>query len=231
MAVLKYYDGMDWIEVEGGTSGPPVIDSYEDQDFAEYDLELDGGAAEYDFITTNAQDGDVSARLVDNTGWPYVASTGGLDYYPGEGDRIVFWAYNSIGTSSASNCQFGIWFAGNDFDNAYFIRHRVDSGFARFDRNSDTYGNTSWGKFNVDVAAGWNKYILEWDDGSTFGGTTGEMTLTIEDDSGTVLGSGSGSDPDDLWDGSAGSTPMYGMWGGIEAGEHILWDYAHITNR
>lgn len=240
MALNTYKVENSVYPVSGGAypaalSSVAMIDSYEDADFSEYQHTADGGKTPYTFDTANPIDGSYTVYL-DDTGFPKVMSTptgtDDLSNYPGQGDRFVVWMYNSIGGANASSMHFGFYFAADSsdpFNNCYFIRNRVDNSYIRIDKYSTTNTDTSFASINHGAAAGWNKLIIEWDDGSTFGGAQGDMTLIVEDDAGNVQGSATGNDTE--FQGSAGSTPASGVWGGNEAGEYCMWDYAHITNR
>lgn len=207
-------------------SGGPaetIVDSWEDQDYAEYDLESSGTTADFGFNTTNTKHGGVAAELSGNTSYPKILSTSGLDNYPAPGDHFEIWKYNSIGTTSASNCQFGMYFGGVDLSNLYYTRQRVDDSTMQLMVKS---GGTDSG---VDTAttsldAGWYRWDIEWDDGSTFGGADGDFSITCEDEAGATMFTLAGND-------TTFGQGAFGIWGGIENGEHILWDGCRILNR
>lgn len=198
-----------------------LVDSWEDQDFAEYDL-VDGAKTDFGFNTTNTKHGTVAAELADDTSYPKLLSTAGLDHYPAPGDRFEIWVYHSIGTATATTCQYGIYFGGIDLSNLYYWRTQVDSGIHELMVKSNG-SNSQIARADANLDAGWYRWIIDWDDGATFGGVSGDMTGTIEDESGTVVATMSGND---TTYGQGGA----GIWGGVQTGEHVLWDGYRITN-
>lgn len=199
-----------------------LVDSWEDQDYSEYDLAADGTTADFGVNTTNTQHGVVAAELGGNTSFPKIMSTAGLPNYPGPGDRFEVWKFNSIGTTNATTCQMGTYFGGVDLNNVYYTRNRVDDGIIEL-MVKENGSSTRIGAASVSIPAGWYRWVIEWDDGATFGGVNGDFTVTVEDEAGAVLGSFTGTDTTYTQGGA-------GIWGGAETGEHVLWDGYRITN-
>lgn len=205
-------------------SSATTIDSYEDESLSEYqDYESNGGTSAWTFDTTNAQDGSVSAELTGDTGYPKCISTSGLNAYPQEGDEFVHYTHHD---STGGTMHFGWYFGASDLDNLYFTRLWPSNDNIELVEKS---GGSNYDMVSTSAtpSAGWLKWTIQWDDGSTFGGSQYEMTVTVErvDDGSTVLSGSAVAQQHKVTSGGVG------MWGAVGSDQYGLWDYSHITNR
>lgn len=156
-----------------------LVDSYEDGDLSEYD-----NTSTWAATTTQAADGSYGCEHTD-TSFSTTISTSGLPAYPQQGDR---WRVNGYVTDAGgSSAQYiGHYFAGNHYWGRINLSDQIveldwDSGG---DSASVSLSNNSW--YEIE---------FEWDDGSTFGGSAGDITATFfEADGVTELATLSGND-------------------------------------
>lgn len=205
--------------------GPDVqmVDSFEDQDYSEYtDYESGGGTGAYTFNTSKSQDGSVSAELTDNGNYPKIISTSGLDNYPVQGDEITFYTYHS---SDTNLINAGFYYGASDLSNLYFTRLYNTSPEINIEEKS---GGTNYNiiSTSTDPAPGWLKWVIQWDDGSTFGGNQHDhhLTLTRVDDGSTLIDQTGSANNHQVTSGGVG------LWGGVDSAATTLWDYIHISN-
>ena len=198
-----------------------LIDSYEDLDYAEYaDDEANGGRSAFGFNSAlEAVDGTEYAELDSDDTYPKIFSTSGLPNYPEKGSKWQVWQRQSIGSGSASTCHWGWYFGGSSLSDTYYTRINAGNDAVELARKSSTNGDANLASATVSVPTGLYYWIIEWDDGATFGGASGDMNATLYDHLGRTVVSLSAND--DEFAGGA-----FGLWGGIETGEYILWDAA-----
>jgi hypothetical protein len=138
-----------------GNAIPDVIDSYEDEDYAEYDT-VDSA---YGFNTNKATDGSVSGEVSSSeTVKLYSQPSSELPWYPKPGSQFrIDWYPDPSGQS-----MFGLRFGGSDANNHYTVITR-DKGdllsFEKFESGSDTQIQTKSG-FNQD---NWTDQFITWD--------------------------------------------------------------------
>lgn len=157
---------------------PTTIDSFEHEDVVNNGWTT-SGENNWTYTDTLAVDGSVD--LTHANGGETLSSLqgGGLPLYPQQGDEILFEGQTSaVGTggSQALNFYFGVEDGGNEY--------RVDLDFA--DDNLELWHIGPNDRLAVDFGAGWAadthyRVSIEWDDGSTFGGSAGDMNVSVAD--------------------------------------------------
>lgn len=158
------------------------IDTFDDQDLAEYTFRNGTGTA-WSFSTTTVRSG-ASVYLDGSGDATYSAITttsppgGNL---PAQGNAIDIW----FNTNSVANAdQSGMYY---DYGADYWAR--IDwnpGGTEHIELNAGASGTTSAATFSG-VDNTWYRLRVEWDDGATFGGVAGDQTAYLYDASGTLL--------------------------------------------
>ena len=166
------------------STGPAnPVDTFEDDNLTEYT----DTSANYTIQTGTVKEGQ-RALQVDPDNTPMYSSSG-LDNYPAQGDSFSLW----VRTANITDEWLYVFFAGSTgIDDHYrlFCRWPDDTFRIRTDANVDVCQTGNLG-LSTDT---WYKVIVQWDDGSTFGGSAGDFDLFVENASGTQIGSASGND-------------------------------------
>jgi hypothetical protein len=202
--------------------GTELVDGYGDQSMSEYtDYEANGGITPYGF-TADAYEGDYALVLSDDTSYAKHVSTSGRPYYPGKGDKIVFYTYHSTTTDTLNG---GWYYGATDLSNLYFTRLNPSAGSLTLEEKSGG-ANTTIVSMNATPDSGWLEWTIEWGDGSSFGIAEDDHRLVVRRvDDGSVIVDGTGTATNHITaDGGVGH------WGAVAAGEELRWDYSHVTN-
>lgn len=155
-----------------------IVDDFESGALTNYSV------SSADFTATNTPAGTSGALSgtyvleAGGTGDDYIFSTSGLNAYPAEGDKYVYYsAGEDLGQAAMAAGDFG-W---QDYDNTYSIRISYSSEWCDLVRWSGGSGTTlDSDTFSQPYTAeDWLRIELTWDDGTTFGGQRGDMRIKI----------------------------------------------------
>ena len=213
-------------------TGQRVVDSFEDQDMTEWqDYEQNGGITGYDIVKPSgftAQEGEYVLQLADDTTYPRIASTTGLANYPEQGEEWWYWTYidTPVGssTSSSGSGDSGIYFGLQDIDNTYFIQLRPYDDFLNLSVKDAGVTTELAQATDIGLARGnWYQVHFTWDDGS-FGGTAGDITVTVEDETGTQVASITANDTTYTQGG-------VGLWAAAGTGNAMYFDHFHTRGK
>lgn len=196
-----------------------IVDDYEDQDLVEYtDYEEAGGTSDFTISSNQAIEGTYSLLINGHTDYPKILSTSGLNNYPQQGDEFEIWFYPDF-TPGSGSADSGFYFGASDLSNHYWISYRGYQDEIRFHVN----GNWIDGVSSPGVTANeWHKFVVQWDDGNSFGGSPGDFTIDLEDNSGNVLATITAND-------TTHEDGGFGFFGAAESTEYFYWDYPRIT--
>ncbi|AUV81245.1 hypothetical protein C2R22_05870 [Salinigranum rubrum] len=150
-----------------------TIDSFEDQDLAEY-TNVDGG--DWTFVTSPVRNGTFAAQI-DGFNEIYSLPGDGLPAYYGRGNGTLRVSVRSDGNASPTAIP---WFRFGAADNANSYYVRLDFSTGDVGLNKEVTGSTSTiANTSITVSDGeWYEYEIIWDDG-TLGGSVGDLTLTV----------------------------------------------------
>lgn len=187
------------------------LDSYDSQDYSEYD---DGDQSGTWGFTTNPSRSNAAASHSDTTADRLAemvsnAGTGSADLpnYPKRGNRISVWVRTAdVTVADRMSCTF----AWADTSNFYEARLDFEGGFfggAAITSEGNTTDFPSYSNYSSDT---WYEVVIEWDDGSTFGGNAGDMQMFLYDAGGTELVSNTPFN-DTKYDGT-GAGEAFGMF-------------------
>lgn len=170
----------------GGGGGGGTIDTFDDQDFTEYSHTNSDSVDSYWTWTTSPARSNYAAQRDGGGGYNQQVSAGGdgLNAYPQQSDRISTW----VRVSNTGVTQMGFFFMYDDDNNRAFARILPSSGDLEvYTIESGTVDSltTTWSP----SAGAWYELVVEWDDGSTFGGSAGDMTAYLYDSSGNQVAS------------------------------------------
>lgn len=157
--------------------------------------------------TSKAQDGSKSLEVTTHGSYQDIHTQNLTS--PTQGDEFDFWFYTDSAAGDANYNQTGIKFAHNGTatgsgESCYrlffeptsddFIMQVIESDSSTFllGDNASTGGS---------LTSGWHRINCKWDDGSTFGGSAGDFTITLFNESGTQLSQHTGKDT--TFDGTA----------------------------
>lgn len=120
---------------------------------------------------------------------------------PNEGTAFDYWirSNQAAGSSTASNIRiyFGLADSTPDGEDGYAVlyqAHESDLLFQRFDNGSRTNVSFDLDAYTSYSSNEWIRIRVQWDDGSTFGGSSGDFDVELFDASGTSQSSFSTSD-------------------------------------
>jgi hypothetical protein len=207
----------------GGGGGPATIDNFEDGNIDEY------GGATGDFATQTGTVYDGTYAL-ENSGTYFnkiqtTASSGDLDNYPSQGDKFEWYVRVSAQTNTGTSvyAQYGT----QDADNTYRFKLVLSSGDGHIQLERREGGGNTVILDAQDVispaANTWFRCQVEWDDGSSFGGSAGDHNCYVEE-VGNTSNSGSGSVNDTKW-----SSGEWGWVGDLGSdGKSAFHDQARI---
>lgn len=200
------------------TNGTGIIDDFEDGDIGEYSGDTDRFTAAQ---TSNAYRGDYALEFQTTVsgGGDYASMTSqsGLPAYPRKGDEFEYWMYY---VDTAID-YLGFYHEYTDSNNTYWTR--INENQDRIALGQNVSGNSSSTTSSVTVNTGqWYRVNIKWDDGSTFGGSDGDQTMTLYDESGTQLAQASHTEST-LDSGSCG-------WFG-QATDDVVTAYADYVNK
>lgn len=182
--------------IEGRQKQTVEVDYVEDGDIAEYGngvpdayaaddgssvslAPIDGG-----WSIVRANGGNVSGY----SGYEKMWSTSGLPNYPQPGDAFEMKVSGNQDPSTGTFCQTAILWGIQDGSNHYELRLEwYDDQFLLFENGGA--GLLDWVEPSRDMVAGEVALIrVEWDDGSTFGGSLGDIhALLYTEDKSTLL--------------------------------------------
>ena len=130
-------------------------------------------------------EGDFSLNVVG--GRDSISSTSGLPNYPGQGDTFSVWEYEvgSVNNTDAG-ILFGVQFEGSDPD-SYYTRVRPNGDRIQLFKIENGNFTELFDKTLHAHLEEWYQYVIDW-------GTDGSINITINDESGTELGSVSETD-------------------------------------
>ena len=213
-------------EFEPNATPVTVIDSFEHRDVTNNGWStVASGGQDWTYSSAFLGCGDVSLALSGNSFRRIASYPGdGLSAYPQQGDVLKYEWQTTI-TPGGGDGQLRLYFAADQNDDVYRLDMDIgDDKVALYDRLDNR---------QIDVVTGVGlqadthySTTLEWDDGNTFGGAAGDMTVRVVDlETGSTVARLSGND-------AARSQ------GGIEimhatnsAGDTIYSDYYRILNR
>lgn len=162
------------------SSGPTIVDSFEDQDKAEYDV---GDASAWNVDQTFASDGSYGLTHTGAAQSKDLISTSGLDAYPSQGSEFHIdheWTY---GGASANSHQMRYYFAYNDGSNHYMIQEIHNDGNLEIWRDIGSGYERIASSFDANYPENTKiRTEVVWDDG-TLGGSQGDITVTLIDTS------------------------------------------------
>jgi hypothetical protein len=184
----------DYAHLHDVVESPPqitLIDSFEDGDISEYDGDTSG----YSTTTSVSDHGSYALSLGSSGAYQHIGSNSGLDNYVDQGDTWQFKWRSSVsgGGSSTSRIMpgYAIGDTTNLFDNSYLVRISVDGSDVQLQRYNNSDGGTNiitladiLGNYN---AGEWWTVECEW-------ATDDTHTLTVYDNNGNVVDSGSATD-------------------------------------
>lgn len=179
-------------------SSVSTIDSFEDSDLSEYS----GDTGDYSITTTFATDGSNGLEQTGTSGsWKTIESHSGLDNYPSKGDEF-HWDYeiNYGGDSSPTALRHRFRWARQDTSSWNFYRFGVNMSTGDLTLvvvDSDTT-TTLASETQSSIEEDENTHYqvqVQWDDGSSFGGSDGDIDVTLRDvDAGSDVTTLSGND-------------------------------------
>lgn len=160
-----------------------IVDSFEDGDIAEYS----GGATGSFTVVSNpsfgAKDGTNVLRWDGGSSYDNMASTSGLDNYPGKGDTFRFYNYYDNGGTQYISNNFGCEAEGSDVGR--YRTYVYDGTFYLVEQDG---GGSLDQQTNVTTPTGeWFYIEIDW-------GTDDTITATLYDSTDTQLAQLSGTD-------------------------------------
>lgn len=173
-------------------SGATIVDSFEDQGLSEYTSDT----GSYSTTSSFASDGSYGVSC-DAAATANIYSSSGLDNYPSKPVEFKVDMQTSLGTSDTTDTiELSPIFGFVDSNNWYMLQIRADGPNMRFwIFNSGSFSTvtsaTSLSEWQANTT-----YTLQiqWDDGSTFGGSDGDMSAEVFDPDGNSIGTNSGND-------------------------------------
>lgn len=196
------------------------IDDFEDGDLVEYDYEAGNGTAGIDLVSSPVHSGDFAASVTGDGSGIKAVSNDGLEFYPRQGDEFEVW-FHFDGTVGSGISSMVFYFGWQDSTNNYYMAYRPNTDDLEFAID----GTVSSSAASVGLTAGeYHRLHVQWDDGSTFGGVAGDLTITLEDSMGNVLATLTDNDTQY----SAGG---WGYYVEADTGETLTWDAAEVLNR
>lgn len=204
---------VEQITVDGDVvySAVTIVDDFES---GSLDSSYSGDTGVFTVTTNNAIEG--TYRLEQTTdSYSQIQSTSGLNAYPQQGDEFRVWL--RTGSHSVSAPYTIAFFGMQDSNNYYFVRLHENDGDFEVESES-TVIDTANQSYTTNT---WYEIRVRWDDGLTFGGSAGDITVDLYDDTGTNLNTISGNDTS-YTSGGIG-------WGGSDVDSGF--DYNRITNR
>lgn len=170
-----------------------VIDSFERASLDHYT----GDTGAFDITSTFATDGS-NGLEADDTVTRRIVSTSGLDNYPSKPAEFKYDLESNRSTSDVTGTlELSPAWGAADTDNFYMAQVRIDNpGLRLFVKDGGSFstfdgGGTDLSEWNANTAY---TMTVQWDDGSTFGGSDNDMTVDITDPDGNSIGSNSGND-------------------------------------
>lgn len=206
------------------TDGVTVIDSFEDQDLSEYSDDT----ADVSIGTGQVFDGGYAAEVVGDGTFNTIYSTpgDGLGTYFSKGQqaRLYFYITGGLG--------YPYFLFGLNNGNQDCYRLSVTTGSSPHALRLQVYDNSSFQSkpIETDLSAdlstgGWYYFDVQWDDGSTFGGSDNDITPAVVDNSsGTTLASATANDSTHATNSGLG----LGAGSSLTSGESIWCDYLHL---
>jgi len=139
-----------------------IIDDFEDGDMSEYGVTLNNVQT----VQSPVLFGSYSAKISGNA---KAASTSGLEYYPSQGDKFSFYAYNPSSTADVNEMvTFGL----QDENNFYGASFSRSNNLIRLFKDGDT-GNEIVAEVSVSLSLDtWYEMEVEWY-------TNGDITLIV----------------------------------------------------
>lgn len=169
-------------------SAATIVESWEDDDFAEWD----NVSADWTTQTDFTPGGAIGARYSSSSSSGMVRTTG-VDRLPQQGDIFKYDWRTSVASVDAANIEFRVMWADTGTD-WYEIHHDLSNNELEFWLR----GSTNDQLFDVasDLPANTHlRTVVKWDDG-TLGGSAGDFTISVLNvEAGTVLASGTANDP------------------------------------
>lgn len=203
-ATVYRWDGSSWVQIfPSGGSSATILDSFEDQDMAEYSFATSGGATKsgaHSFVTSNVTDGTYAVDLGDpnnETNNVSFVSTSGLDNYFSQGEvmKVDFTIsdisdgeasiyYGSQGhvdssTSRPYGYEFAIRTRSDSTDDIRIVVKDSNGNASELESTSVSWGSTYDG---VTLEA-----VIDW-------GTDDSHTCEVRDDTGSTIASVSTTD-------------------------------------
>lgn len=156
-----------------------TIDRFEDNDIAEYS----GDTGNFSTVQSPVQSGSYALQT---SGWATnrITSTSGLDNYPSKPANWEWYVHcNNVDTDHSLSRHYYAW---GDTNNYYWTETKWTSGdqYIELDGVVGGTGLSGTAQYINDFtlsANTWYRCELTWDDGSTYGGSDGEMTFVIHD--------------------------------------------------
>lgn len=210
-------DGDVVYDASGSTTTPTVIEDWESNDPLS---NWNGNTSECSIDTSNAISGEQCVAM--GTEWltTIYAFSSDLNAVPSQGDKFEYYVRHE---AVDSQCDSFVEFARQDSDHFYTVH--TDTNSSEFlVRKGYSGGYTNFQVATFDYTPGeWYKVEVLWDDGSTFGGSAGDITARLYTSSTNYI-EVSGNDTE--W--STGDVQLRADKG--SAGNRVWYDGWQITN-
>lgn len=198
-----------------------VVDSYERASLDHYD----GSTANYSITSNFASDGSNCVEFTGDTSRQNTVSTSGLSNYPSKGSEIQVDVQTSNGSSASSTHELSVLFGAVDIDNFYMAQLRPDSPYVQLWEYSSGFTSIATSSPLSEWSADTTYRVrIRWDDGSTFGGSDGDISVGVFNPSDTNIGGVSATDTTHNGSGIGFSSIL------PSTGDYNRWDYWRITN-
>jgi hypothetical protein len=207
------------------TSTVPIVDSFEDGDVSEYSDDIGSySVVNESTITPSAIDG-TKVLSADSANTELEGYSGdGLQNYFAKGEELTAYSWAA---SDANSHEVKLWFSLNNNGNRYQVLFLYADDTVKLRRVDDSQSNTVKtlaSDSNATLATStWHRIVIQRDDGSTFGGSDGDLNVEVIDNS-------DGSTVTSL---SANNTLLNDDGIGFEIDDRdgaAYWDYLHISD-
>lgn len=166
-----------------GVGGGIVIDDFEDADLSEYT----GDTGSYSIATSPVFNGTYSLKVPGGSGGLNIVSQSGLDTYPEPGDTFRFNHYQ------ADTAHTGVLFGVQNSGDYYTFDIDTRPGTVVDGLQLSVFSNGSL-QYRIDLADNLNIPLNEWLEGEVSWSQNGDITCTVWDSGGSLIGSISGND-------------------------------------
>jgi len=172
------------VQTTDATGGVTIVDSFEDQNITEYSGDT-GQASVVGSQTVSPVDGSYSLEIqMGSSDTVYsIQSTSGLNAYPSKADE-----FNAYVRASSIPSNLLLTFRFGDLTNGNYFSTWLEDAELQLTLYSGGSAS-SWSTASMTVNAGtWYRFNFQWDDGATFGGSDGDVTVEAFDtDTGSAV--------------------------------------------